>query len=141
MREITKEMIIAYKLKKLGYDFMGFEFNRTQQLSFHHLIIQHRYCKENGLGEGYLWWNGVILRQNTSHEYLHVIESKDIDRFNAITSELIDENVKGYLDQENLLAIDDILDSFEKEYCGTYTKKGKPLIIDEYTSRLARKRG
>lgn len=115
MREITKEMIIAYKLKKLGYDFMAYEFNKTQQLSFHHLIIPHRHCEKYGLGEGYLWWNGVILRQNTSHEYLHVIESKDIDRFNAITSELIDENIKGYLDQENLLAIDDILYSFEKE--------------------------
>lgn len=141
MREITKEMIIAYKLKKLGYDFMGFEFNRTQQLSFHHLIIPHRHCKENGLGEGYIWWNGAILRQNTSHEYLHIIEAKDLERFNAITSELIDENIKGYLNQENLLAIDDILNGFEKEYCGTRTKKGYPLIKEEYTRRLIRKRG
>ena len=140
MREITKEMIIAYRLKKLGYDFMGYQFNRPQQLSFHHLIIPHRHCKENGLGEGYLWWNGAILRQNTSHEYLHIIESKDLDRFNAITSELIDENIKGHLDQENLLAIDDILNGFEKEYCGARTKKGCPLIKKEYTQRLVRKR-
>lgn len=141
MREITKEMIIAYKLKKLGYDFMGFEFNRPQQLSFHHLIIQHRYCKENGLGEGYLWWNGAILVQKTSHDYLHILENYDNDRFLAITSELIDENIKGYLDQENLLVIDDILNGFEKEYCGTRTKKGYPLIKEEYTRRLVRKRG
>lgn len=141
MREITKEMIIAYELKKLGYDFMGYEFNKPQQLSFHHLVVAHRYCKQLGYGEGYLWWNGVILRQNTSHEYLHVIESKDIDRFNAITSELIDENIKGYLDQENLLAIDDILNGFEREYSGTSTKKGKPLIKEEFTRRLVRKRG
>lgn len=120
---------------------MAYEFSKTQQLSFHHLIIPHRHCEKYGLGEGYLWWNGVILRQNTSHEYLHVIESKDIDRFNAITSELIDENIKGYLDQENLLAIDDILNSFEKEYSGTYTKKGKLLIKEEYTRRLTRKKG
>ena len=140
MREITKEMIIAYKLKKLGYDFMGYDFNKTQQLSFHHLLIPRRYCGKYGLGEGYLWWNGVILRQNTSHEYLHVIESKDIDRFNAITSELIDENVKGYLDQENLFAIDDILNSFEREYSGTSTKKGKPLIKEEFTRRLVRRK-
>ena len=133
-------MIIAYKLKKLGYDFMGYDFNKTQQLSFHHLIIPHRHCKENGLGEGYLWWNGAILRQDTSHEYLHVIESRDIDRFNAITSELIDENVKGYLDQDNLFAIDDILDSFEREYSGTSTKKGKPLIKEEFTRRLVRRK-
>lgn len=133
-------MIIAYKLKKLGYDFMGYDFNKTQQLSFHHLLIPRRYCGKYGLGEGYLWWNGVILRQNTSHEYLHVIESKDLDRFNAITSELIDENVKGYLDQDNLFAIDDILDSFEREYSGTSTKKGKPLIKEEFTRRLVRRK-
>ena len=141
MREITKEMIIAYKLKQLGYDFMGYEFNSSQQLSFHHLVVAHRYCKQLGYGEGYLWWNGAILRQNTSHDYLHIIESKDLDRFNAITSEMIDENIKGYLDQENLLAIDDILNGFEKEYCGARTKKGKPLIKEEFTRRLVRKRG
>ena len=103
MREITKEMIDHYKIMKLGFDFMGFPVYQKNKLSFHHLIVPHRHCKENGLGEGYLWWNGAILRQNTSHEYLHIIESKDLDRFNAITSELIDENVKGYLDQESLI--------------------------------------
>lgn len=141
MREITKLMIKKYDLKKLGYDFLGYPFKKTSELSFHHLIVAHRYCKEKGLGEGYLWWNGAILRQSTSHEYLHIIESKDLDRFNAITSELIDENVKGYLDQDNLLAINDILNGFEREYSGTRTKKGYPLIKEEYTRRLVRKRG
>lgn len=141
MREITKLMIKKYDLKKLGYDFLGYPFKKTSELSFHHLIVAHRYCKERGLGEGYLWWNGAILKQSTSHEYLHIIESKDLDRFNAITSELIDENIKGYLDQENLLAINDILNGFEREYSGTRTKKGYPLIKEEYTRRLVRKRG
>ena len=141
MREITKEMIIAYKLKKLGYDFMAYEFNNSQQLSFHHLVVAHRHCKQLGYGEGYFWWNGAILVQKTSHNYLHIIENYDYDRFLAITSELIDENIKGYLDQENLLAIDDILNGFEKEYCGARTKKGYPLIKEEYTRRLVRKRG
>lgn len=141
MREITKEMIIAYKLKKLGYDFMAYEFNSSQQLSFHHLVVAHRYCKQLGYGEGYFWWNGAILVQKTSHNYLHIIENYDYDRFLAITSELIDENIKGYLDQENLLAIDDILNGFEREYSGTRTKKGYPLIKEEYTKRLVRKRG
>lgn len=140
MREITKLMIKKYDLKKLGYDFLGYPFKKTSELSFHHLIVAHRYCKEKGLGEGYLWWNGAILKQSSSHEYLHIIESKDLDRFNAITSELIDENIKGYLAEENLLAINDILNGFEKEYCGVRTKKGYPLIKEEYTQRLVRKR-
>ncbi len=140
MREITKEMIKYYNLKTLKMDFMGYGFNKSQDLSFHHLIIPHRYCKKLGYGEGYLWWNGAILRQNTSHDYLHIIEYKDLDRFNAITSEMIDENIKGYLDQKNLLAIDDILNGFEREYSGTSTKKGKPLIKEEFTRRLVRRK-
>ena len=74
MREVTREMIKLYNIKKLGYDFMGYTFNRPEELSFHHLIIPHRDCKREGLGEGYLMWNGAILKQETSHEYLHTIE-------------------------------------------------------------------
>ena len=92
MREITREMIKEYRLMKLGYDFMGYDITNKSNLSFHHLIIPHRNCKAMGLGEGYLEWNGAILNQNTSHDYLHLIEAKDYDMFLAITSELIDEN-------------------------------------------------
>lgn len=54
MRELTKIMIKKYALNKLKYDFLGYEFNRTNQLSAHHLIVPRRLCKEQGLGEGYL---------------------------------------------------------------------------------------
>ena len=138
MRDITKIMIKKYALMKLKYDFMGYEFNNPNQLSFHHLIVPHRLCKSKGLGEGYIEWNGAILRQNTSHDYLHIVERYDLDMFNAITSEMIDENVKGYLDIENIKAIDDILNNFEREYCSARTKKGYPLIKEEYTRRLIR---
>ena len=136
MREVTKLMIKKYALMKLKYDFMGYQFERLNQLSFHHLIVAHRLCKERGLGEGYLEWNGAILRQNTSHDYLHIIERYDYDRFLALTSEMIDENLKGHLDWANLKAIDDILCSFESEYSGTRTKKGKMLIKEEYVKRV-----
>lgn len=138
MREITKIMIKKYALMKLKYDFMGYEFNNPNQLSFHHLIVPHRLCKSKGLGEGYIEWNGAILKQNTAHDYLHIVERYDLDMFNAITSEMIDENVKGYLDIENIKAIDDILNNFEREYCSTRTKKGYPLIKEKYTRRLIR---
>ena len=89
MREITREMIKEYRLMKLGYDFMGYEIKNKQDLSFHHLIVPRRNCKALGLGEGYLKWNGSILNQNTSHDYLHLIEAKDLDMFIAITIELL----------------------------------------------------
>lgn len=139
MREVTKLMIHRYALMKLKYDFMGYEFKRPDELSFHHLIIPHRDCKEMGLGEGYLEWNGAILRQKTSHDYLHVIEHYDYDAFMAITSEMIDENAKGYLDMMNLNAIDDILNQFEREYSGKRTHKGYPIIREEFTRRLIKK--
>lgn len=135
MREITKLMIKKYALNKLKYDFMGYGFNRQDQLSFHHLIVPHRLCKIKGLGQGFYEWNGAILVQSTSHEYLHVIERYDHDMFSAITSEMIDENIKGKLDIVNLDAINDVLEQFEREYCSARTKKGAPLIKEQYVRR------
>ena len=95
MRAITNLMINDFKLKKLGYDFMGFSFKRKEQLSFHHLIVARKDCKELHIpSEGYLYWKSAILRQETSHEYLHILEKYDPERFYWITSELIDENIK-----------------------------------------------
>lgn len=66
MRAITNLMINDFKLKKLGYDFMGFSFKRKEQLSFHHLIVAHKNCKELHIpSEGYLYWNGAILKFKT----------------------------------------------------------------------------
>ena len=140
MKEITKLMIKKYALMKLKYDFMGYEFQRSNQLSFHHLIVPKRYCKQEGLGEGYLDWNGAILRQDTSHDYLHIIERYDPEIFELITSEMIDENLKGRLDMENIKAIDDLLSYFEREHCSDRTKKGNLIIKPEYTRRLVRKK-
>ena len=135
MREITKLMIKEYKLMKLGSDFMGYDITNKSNLSFHHLIVPHRNCKALGLGEGYLKWNGSILNQNTSHDYLHLIEAKDLDMFMAITSEMIDQNIKGRLDIENLRRIRDILECFEKEHSSDRSKKGRLLIKDDYVRR------
>ena len=132
MKEITKIMINEFKIMKLGYDFLGYKVDKKQSLSFHHLIIPRRYCKEAGLGEGYLHWNGAILKQNTSHDYLHIIERIDPDIFYELTSEMIDENIKGRLDIENLRRIHDLLLYFEREHDHDYTKNGKILIKREY---------
>lgn len=137
MREVTKLMIKDFKIMKLGYDFMGYKVNRTKDLSFHHLIIPHRESKSYGLGEGYLYWNGAILRQDTSHAYAHVIEKIDPDIFYELTSEMIDENIKGRLDIDNLKRIHDLLLYFEREHDHDTSKKGKLLIKREFvTTRI-----
>ena len=134
MREVTKLMINDFKIMKLGYDFLGYKVNRKQDLSYHHLIIPRRHCKEAGLGEGYLYWNGAILRQNTSHDYLHLIENIDPEIFYELTSEMIDENIKGRLDIDNLKRIHDLLLYFEREHDHDTSKKGKLLIKREFVT-------
>lgn len=137
MREITKEMIHTFKIDKLGYDFMGYTFKRKNDLSFHHLIIPHRESKNMGIGEGYVFWNGAILNQRTSHEYLNIVEHYNYDMFLAITNEMIDENWLRRIEISNLKHIRDILLQFEKEHCGDTNKKGRHVIRPEYiTNRI-----
>lgn len=133
-------MINEFKLRELGTDFMGYDFRHEgDNYTYHHLIIPRRVYKANELGDGVTRDNGAIIFKNP-HEYLHVVERYDYDRFLAITSEMIDENIKGYVDFDNLKNIDDILRGFEREYSGVYTKKGKVLIKEDYTKRLILKK-
>lgn len=132
MKPITREMTKKYKLKKIGCDFMGYTFNNVNDLSFHHLIVPKRECREKGLGEGYIEWNGAILNQDTSHPYLHTIERIDRELFLEITKEMIEENVKGEITIENLKRIREMLLWFESRYDGTYTNRDKEIIKRDY---------
>ena len=134
MKNITEQMIKDFKIMKLGFDFMGYKVDKKQSLSFHHLIIPHRESKNYGIGDGYLYWNGAILKQNTSHDYLHIIEKIDPDIFYELTSEMIDENIKGRLDIDNLKRIHDLLLYFEREHDHDTSKKGKLLIKREFVT-------
>lgn len=146
MKTITNLMINEYRIMKIGIDFMGYEVKRRESLSFHHLIVPHRECKSAGLGDGYLKWNGAILTQgysfndSNSHDYLHIIEKLDEEIFCRISSEMIDENIKGKIDVENLLRIYDLLEYFEREHIDDRNKKGKKIIKPQYMKRLELKK-
>ena len=127
MKEITKELIKEFKLKQLGYDFMGYP-KQGDIYTAHHLIVPARE------GGKLTWDNTVVLRENP-HNYVHLIENKDFEVFSFITSEMLDMKIKGYLDPENLRYIDDALSYFEREHCSDRTKKGKILIKDEFLNR------
>ena len=126
MKPITKEMIRLFNLKNYGFDMMGYTFKRKGDLSYHHLIIPRRY------GGKETFENGAILKQKTSHDYLHIIERVDPEIFYEITNELIDENIKRRIEYENLIAIRDLLLYFEKEHDHDKTKNGNYLIKREY---------
>ena len=137
MREITKEMIKLYNIKNLGYDFMGYIFKKPEELSFHHLIIPKRECKKEKLGTGYLLWNGAILKQDTSHDYLHLIERINRELFLRITKYMIEENQNKKIDIDNLKRIREILLIFEEYYAKEKDRNGKPLIKKSYiTDRI-----
>jgi hypothetical protein len=137
MREITKLMIDMYAIKKLGYDFMGYTFNKTNELSFHHLVVPKRDCRKQGLGKGFYIWNGAILKQETSHDYLHLIERIDRKYFLQITNYMIEENKNGQLDLDTLKRIREILLTFEEEYKNETDREGRALIKKPYkTDRI-----
>lgn len=129
MKGVTKYMIKEYGVTQLGIDFMGYKLQKGDIYTFHHLIIPNRQ------GGPYAVWNGAILCGKSSHPYLHLIEAKDYDMFCAISSEMIDMNIKGHIDLENIRYIDDCLTDFEREYSGKTTSKGKPLIKEAYLHR------
>lgn len=124
MKEVTKELIRIYKPKDI--DWMGYGIDSVSNLSFHH--IQKK--EHGGL---YTLDNGALLRQNTAHEYLHIIEYKDFDMFLYINNLLKNVNTQGYKPTKNqLLAIRSILEQFEREHCSDRTSKGKQLIKTKY---------
>jgi hypothetical protein len=91
---------------------------------------------QNIEGKGYTRSNGAILKQSSSHEYLHTIELYDRDMFIAITKLLCDENELGRIDKDILVKIRDILLAFEAEYEGKKNGNGKLIIKKEYTNRI-----
>ena len=125
-KSVREEMIRLYQLKRLGFDFMGYTFSNKGQLSYHHLIVPRRFGGKATIE------NGSILRQNTSHDYLHKIELTDREIFDSITDRMIEMNRNGKLDLENLKIIRDLLLYFEREHDHDKLSSGKLLIKREY---------
>ena len=130
MKEVTNLIVREYNIKKVGCDFMGYKINKVNELTYHHLIIPKRKHGPETVA------NGCALLP-VSHQYLHLIEYYDEKKFAQITSEIIDQKIKGHIDKENLLAIREILLQFEEENKNKKNSKGKRLIQQKYrTGRI-----
>lgn len=125
-RCVKELMIDKYKLKQMGCDFMGYTLCKNDILTYHHLIVPKR------LGGLTTPSNGAII-QRTPHDYLHLLERIDYNLFLFITNEMIDMNIKGYLDLYNLGNIHEALCEFEHEHALESTSDGKILIKKKYT--------
>ena len=130
MRNVTRKMIREFRIKELGYDFMGYTLVRVDIYTFHHLLIPQREHGSATID------NGAVLCGRSSHPYLHIIEAFDYDVFCYITSEMLDMNIKWYLDFYNIRKINDALCLFERENCSRRSSSGRVIIKEEYTKRL-----
>lgn len=127
MKNITRIMIDQWNMKDV--DWLGYKMTRNNPYTFHH--IQKR---EHGGRE--IISNGAIITKNP-HEYIHLIEIKDLEMYIYLNNILKEINNQGYMPiYRQYKAIDSILSQFEREHCSDRTKKGKLLIKEEYTKRL-----
>ena len=73
------------------------------------------------------------MRGDTSHEYLHIIEYKDLDMYlyiNNILKQINDQQARPT--KQQLLAIRDVLLQFEREHDTETNSKGRLLIKQRY---------
>lgn len=125
MKQITKDMIKIYNLK--DYDFMGYRLIKSQA-TYHHLIKKEHQGKETIN-------NGSVLMP-ISHNYLHIIEYKEFEIFDAINKIMKICNKKGVVEVSDLKIINELLKMFEEEHRLDKTSKGKILIKHQYLDRI-----
>jgi monoamine oxidase len=126
MKEITKEMLRIYKPIS-NLDWLNYRLIRGQ-VSYHH-------CIKRADGGKRTINNGAILMPH-AHEYLHIIEYKDIKTyeminklFKIINTQLHEPNM------EQREIIEYLLLEFEDKHREDLNSKGKILIKDKYLRR------
>lgn len=110
-------------------DFMGYELQKDNKFTYHHIVK-----KEHGGGKNIK--NGAILTEN-SHEYLHLIESKDYTKYQIINSlfKWVNESKKPP-QKEIYIIINKLLTQFEEEHKNDLNKKGNKVIKEKYLRRV-----
>lgn len=126
MKEITREMLRIYNPIS-NLDWMNYRLIRGQ-VSYHH-------CIKRADGGKKTINNGAILMPH-AHEYLHIIEYKDIQTyeminklFKIINTQLHEPNM------EQREIIEYLLLEFEDKHRKDLNSKGKILIKDKYLRR------
>lgn len=125
MKPITKHMIEIYNLDKLC--FMGYTLDKTA--SFHHIVKKCNGGKEEIN-------NGAVLNKE-AHEYLHIIEYKDIDTYitiNNILKIINQQRDKPTIEQYKIIS--KLLSIFEEEHKKDITSKGRKLVREKYLNRF-----
>lgn len=127
MKNITREMLKIYKPIS-GLDWMNYKIIK-KDMTAHHIIK-----RENG---GKLVMDNIAPLMPVAHQYLHLIEFKDIETYNAINKIFMYVNQQGYEPtQEQRKIIEYLLKEFERVHRWDKGSKGKLLIQKKYINRF-----
>lgn len=127
MKKVTKEMLKIYKPIS-DLDWLNYKIVRKSDLTFHHI---QKICD----GGKEIITNGALLLP-VAHEYLHLIECKDLETYLLINKifKLINEQQKEpTMEQREILEY--LLREFEKVHRKDKNSKGKNLIQYKYLKR------
>lgn len=126
MKQIIRDMLKIYKPIS-NMDWLNYKLVK-KDLTFHH-IVKKQYGGKEEIS------NGALI-MNTGHQYLHLIEYKDIKTYNAINKlfrYINDQKYEPTLDQREI--IEYLLQEFEYQHRNDKNSKGKVLIKREYKER------
>ncbi len=126
MKKITSEMLKIYKPYS-NMDWLNYKIIRSD-MTAHHIVK-----KEHG---GLLKIDNLAPLRSVSHSYLHIIEFKDIETYNAINKMFKYINQQRYeptLEQREI--IEYFLRQFETEHIRDKNSKGDLLIKSKYLDR------
>jgi hypothetical protein len=127
MRKIAKEMLKIY-MPISGMDWMNYKLVR-KDVTAHHILK-----REDG---GRLEQGNIALLMPVAHQYLHLIEYKDLETYNAINKIFRYINQQEHeptMEQREL--IEYLLKEFEKLHKWDKNSKGKALIQWKYKQRI-----
>lgn len=126
MKKITSEMLKIYKPYS-ELDWMNYKLIRND-MTAHHIVK-----RENG---GRLEMSNIAPLRSVSHQYLHLIEYKDIETYNAINKIFKYVNQQRFEPtREQREIIEYLLKEFEEEHKWDKGSKGKLLIKYKYLER------
>ena len=126
MKEITRQMLKIYKPYS-NLDWMNYKIVK-KDMTAHHIVK-----RENG---GKLEIGNIAPLMSVAHQYLHLIECKDIETYLTINKVFKMVNMQGYeptLEQRQL--IEYLLSEFESVHKWDKGSKGKLLLQRKYLDR------
>ena len=125
-KQITREMLKIY-IPYSGKDWMNYKLVK-KDLTFHHITKKSDGGKE-------VIDNGALLMP-IGHQYLHLIEYKDIKTYESINKIFEYVNHQRYEPtSEQRAIIEYLLSEFEYKHRNDKNSKGKKLIKESYLCR------